>query len=134
MALDAVCKCGKLRFSSGQAPVLQLICHCQDCRDATGHDASSIAFFKKDAVDVAGETIAKTFTSARGNQTMRVACAECDTVLIDKSDAFPTLIGVITDHIAPPFQAAPSCHVWTRSRLPHVRIGVGLPEHLEGFS
>lgn len=134
MTITASCICKKVQFSSASAPILQFICHCQDCRDATGDDYSTTAFFKKDAVKITGEVTTKTYISAKGNRTTRESCAACGTPIIDKSDGFPSLLGVFANRIEAQFKAAPTCHIWTRSRLPHVSVGIGLPEHSEGLS
>jgi len=48
------CQCGDLRFTSRRALVVQLCCHCQDCREATSDEFSVIAFFPVHHVEIVG--------------------------------------------------------------------------------
>lgn len=128
------CKCGAVQFTAASAPVLQLYCHCADCRAATGADYVTTAFFPTDSLTITGALLDKVFTSANGNQTARRACTECGTFLFDTSDAFRHLTGIFTETIAAPFRAAPSCHMWVESRLSGLEIGDGLPEYPRGLS
>ncbi len=33
--INAACKCGNVSFESIKPPIIQLCCHCSDCRDAS---------------------------------------------------------------------------------------------------
>jgi hypothetical protein len=126
--LRAQCRCGDLRFTAAAAPLRQMICHCADCRDATGNDYSTTAFFKIADTTLTGATTGRRYVSARGNRTTRDACAACGTMMIDRSDGFANLIGIFVQTISPPFQAAPTLHMWTASRLAHEQNHPDLPD------
>lgn len=132
--ISANCKCGHAQFKTKAKPVLQLCCHCADCRQATGDDASSIVFFKLEKVQILGDLLPMTFTSDLGNQTQRLACGQCKQIMFDKSAGFPHLLGVLAQRIAPPFVAAPQMHVWTNSKLPHVKIPEQMKQYEKGIS
>lgn len=133
LPIKAHCKCGAVQFSATTQPAMQLVCHCADCRVATGNDYSTTAFFQSEAVSISGELHEQVFASARGNRTTRDACAKCGAVLFDRSDAFPHLIGVFTEHIAAPFRAEPSGQMWVNSRLPNTKI-LNIQEYPEGIT
>ncbi|MFK7729989.1 MAG: GFA family protein [Pseudomonadales bacterium] len=122
MSVSARCRCGKVEFSSSEPPLIQLCCHCNDCREATSNDFTTIAFFDRSATSVSGTVSSRNFTTAAGMETCREFCATCNTVMFDKSDGFPTLLGVVAEQIAAPLEANPSHHVWVKSKLPHVSI------------
>lgn len=113
---------------------MQLICHCQDCRDATGDDYSTTAFFKTDACQISGDTVDTTFVTDEGTTTTRQACGKCGCFLFDRSERFRQLVGVFANRLASPFVVTPQGHIWTSSRLPHVTTDPDLPEYPKGIS
>jgi len=136
--ISASCRCGEVRFESKEDPVIQLCCHCTDCRDvltieSKALDYATIAFFKKSTVQLRGEAGEKVYTAASGNKTVREYCTRCDAVMFDKSEGFPTLVGVFAQHIDPPFQIKPACHVWVKDKLSHVPIPEGVTQHEKGI-
>jgi len=132
-AYNAACKCGQLTFQADAAPVVQLTCHCTDCRAVTGNDYSSIAFFKSKSAQHSGARQSHEFVAKSGNKTIRETCTHCATTVFDKSDGFPGLIGVFIDRIQPPFIPNINCHVWVKSKLPAVELPSNLPCYDEGI-
>ncbi len=125
-ALVARCDCGNVESVTTEQPLLQLCCHCSDCREVTGDDFTTIAFFNSEAIGETGVVVERQFTAASGSQTARELCAECETPMFDRSAGFPTLIGVIAKQISEPFVANPSHHVWTKSRVSPVSVPEGI--------
>ncbi len=130
----AQCRCGEVTFTSSAEPVMQLSCHCTDCREATQNDFSNIAFFKMNATEVAGELIPKNYVSDAGNKTQRDACASCGTFMFDTSEGFPGLMGVFSQQIEAPFVSAPQCHVWVQSKLPQTQLSAKRVQYEKGLS
>ena len=128
---QASCECGELQVTCAEAPVVEMVCHCADCRDATGRDYSVTAFFRSSAVRIEGRTRSSTYVSAAGNSTTREACVKCDAMMLDKSSGFTKLTGVFANRILAPFAPEPSLHMWTRSRVEGVEVWPGLPEFAE---
>lgn len=115
--ISANCKCGNLQFTATENPILQVACHCTDCRDATNNAFSEVAFFKVKSTVVTGKSSSNYYVAESKNTTERVKCSECATVLLDKSEGFHGLIGVFTQHIRPPFVTSLNCHVWIKSKI-----------------
>lgn len=113
---------------------MQLVCHCQDCRDATGNDYSTTVFFNSDGCQITGDTGQNTYKTADDTLTAREFCRACGTFMFDKSERFTHLIGVFTDWIAAPFETTPQCLMWTDSRLPHVTVHPDLKAFPKGIS
>lgn len=132
--INAQCKCGKLKFTATRAPLLELVCHCADCRDATGQDFTSLVFFKVKYSSLMGETIPALYISDNGAKTQREACAHCSEFMIDRSDGFPGLIGVVAACLNAPFEANPKIHVWTQSKLPNVELPTQIKAFEKGMS
>ena len=120
--IQATCIWGNVPFQAADPPIMQMPCHCTDCRAATGNDYSNIAFFRTKVAGISGETAPHHFVASSGNKTQREACPDCGTVMFDKSDGFPQLIGVFAQQIEPPFEFNPAAHVWVKSKLPHIEI------------
>lgn len=127
------CQCGEVRFKCTAAPVVHLCCHCSDCRQATGNPASNIAFFVEAFVERRGELDIAHFKAESGSETMRESCANCHTVMFDKSAGFSALIGVFTAQIETPYLDAPSLHVWTSSKLSNVEIPADIKAFEKGL-
>jgi len=130
----AGCSCGEVEFKSTENPVIQLCCHCSDCREATISEYTTIAFFNRSTVSVSGILSVQEFTSDSGSKTARELCSKCNTVMFDKSEGFPGLIGVVTQQISAPFKAKISHHVWVKSKLPHVSIPQEVKQFEKGIS
>lgn len=131
-AIVAKCPCKALKFSSPAAPIAQLTCHCEDCRSATGDLQTATAFFRTKDTVIDGDVVQQSFLGGSGRKTMRQSCAHCGSVLFDTSENFPSLIGVLIQHIRAPFVAKPSARMWVRSKVPSVEISDGLPQFAEG--
>ena len=132
--ISASCTCGQVGFKSTEPPVIQLCCHCNDCRDASGNDYSTIAFFKLESVETSGNLAENIYTAESGSQTKRGFCSSCNALMFDTSAGFPTLIGVMTQRIHAPFALAPTRHVWVSSKLNNVSIPEGCVQHEKGIS
>jgi hypothetical protein len=118
-----------VKFRSEKSPLLQLVCHCTDCQTALGEAHANAAFFEATSCEVSGELTKRAFTASSGSATTRESCAACGAVMFDRSEGFPTLLGVMAERIAPPFTFAPACHVWTRSRAADAVLPDDLPHH-----
>lgn len=129
----AACDCKKVRFKSQENPIIQVCCHCEDCRDSLKSDFATTAFFEVNSTEIWGNTVEKTYTANSGKRTTRESCSSCGVVMFDKSEGFPSVIGVMTKQIDAPFEVNPSCHMWVSSKLPHVVIPAGMPKHEDGI-
>jgi len=88
------CHCGAVSFTIEGAPLRMAQCHCNACRRSTGTGHSVQAFFKKDQVEIKGETITHESTADSGNTRKRQFCAQCGSRLFSESSANPVAIGV----------------------------------------
>lgn len=116
--IRAHCRCGAFQFASTSAPILQLVCHCRQCREVSGQPYSNFSFFKVRDTQTTGEYRTVAFTADSGARTVREVCAACGDMLIDRTEGYPKIVGVVHECFdpAPPFR--PAHHVWTDSRLP----------------
>jgi len=132
--ITASCQCGQLKFEAESDPVLELVCHCRDCQDALQEDFASIAFFKLHETLVEGELAEKIYLAESGNETCRQYCVQCETVMFDRSEGFPNLLGVMASQLQPPFVFRTACHVYVRDRKVEVEISEGMKQYEAGIS
>jgi hypothetical protein len=126
----ASCTCGSFQFKSSRAPILQLTCHCQDCRDVAKQPSTNFAFFKLTAAEVQGATVLHHFVADSGAKTLRETCASCGDALLDRTEGFPKIVGVVAERIQPPFVFQARCHVWAASKTTDTNI----PEGMQTFA
>ncbi len=128
--IRASCTCGAVHLDCHAKPAFQAVCHCADCRAATGLPFVVTVFLPASETRIEGALNARCFLSARGNRTLREACAACAIPMFDRSDGFPALVGVFADRVEPPFSAEPRFEMWTASRTgPTPQFA-----HLPGFT
>lgn len=85
------CHCGAISYSVSGAPEHHALCHCSDCRRASGAPAVSWALFARDAVTIAGAPL----VYASSEHARRHFCGACGTSLFYTNEAiFPGQIDV----------------------------------------
>ncbi len=134
MKFNAQCQCGQLKFESDSEPVLELCCHCRDCQDALQADFANIAFFKMAETVVTGEFSEKVYLAESGNETCRQYCDHCSTIVFDRSEGFPHLLGVMSSQLQQPFESKPSCHVYVRDKKAETDIPADIKQYETGIS
>lgn len=129
--LTARCRCGQVTATAARPPFLQLVCHCQQCRDVAKTPSTGFAMFKRSDVTVTGERTVHRFVADSGANTTRETCPSCGDMMFDTTEGFPKMLGVVADRLGPPFQFAPSCHLWTENAVAPVTApaGVGVFPH-----
>lgn len=122
----AQCTCGSFRFKSASEPSFQLTCHCQQCRQVSKVPFTNFAFFKVVDTEVEGETVIHSFTADSGAKTVRESCATCGEMLLDRTEGFPGIIGVVAERLQPPYEFKAQCHVWIESKSAAVKVPDGM--------
>lgn len=91
--LKGQCHCGAIHYEMSQDTVHHALCHCQDCRRATGAPAVSWGLVALEGLKVTGEP--KIYASSEHGR--RHFCADCGTSLFYTNDViFPGQIDVQT--------------------------------------
>ncbi len=94
MKLTGSCHCGAITFAVDGEPVRMAQCHCNACRRITGTGHNVQAFFKRDDVNISGNTRTHQSTSDSGNIRTRHFCPECGSRLFSENSATPGGIGI----------------------------------------
>jgi hypothetical protein len=131
--VTARCSCGNFQFRSARAPILQLTCHCRQCRQVSGTASTNFAFFKLAEAELEGQTTVHSFVADSGCKTVRETCASCGEPLLDRTEGFPKIVGIVAERIQPPYRFEARCHVWVRSKSAEVTIPEGAISFLRGM-
>ena len=100
------CHCGAVRYEMTTEVAHHALCHCTDCRKASGAPATAWAMAAADQVTITGEPL----TYASSEHGRRLFCGACGTGLFYTNDVvFPGMIDVqsatLDDPDAIPLQA-----------------------------
>ena len=131
-SIGAHCRCGAFQLQSTSAPILQLVCHCTDCREVSGRAFSRFSFFKVRDTQTSGNFRTVVFTADSGAKTVREVCAACGDMLIDRTEGFPKVVGVVHECLDPAMPFAPTQHVWADSRAPETVLPEGVTVYAKG--
>jgi hypothetical protein len=128
-SLEGGCTCGAVRYRLTDAPMFVHCCHCTKCQTETGSAFVLNALIESDRVEtIAGapEPVMIPTESGRGQNVWR--CPDCRVALWSNYGGAADLlrfvrIGTLDD----PGALAPDVHIYTRSKLPWVRLPEGIP-------
>lgn len=122
--IEGGCFCGSVRYRVWGAPSHETNCHCSICRRTSA--APFVTWFTVPAADFEfafGEP-----TSFRSSHHgIRKFCRGCGTPLTFSSSRSPEEVDITTCSLDHPEQLPPKDHTQTRSKLPWVELGDGLP-------
>jgi hypothetical protein len=124
--LEGGCHCGAIRYSVEGAPVYHALCHCSDCRRATGAPLVSWALFRNENFSILqGEP--KAYASSENAR--RHYCADCGTSLFYTNEiVFPNMTDVQSGTLDDPGALPLQIHVQTAERVPWMKDIDALPQ------
>ena len=128
-ALQGGCACGTVRYRLTDAPMFVHCCHCTSCQTETGSAFVINALIEAGRVEgLAGapEPVMTPSDSGRGQQIWR--CPACRVaVWSNYGGADDRLRFVRVGTLDAPAQCPPDVHIYSRSKLPWVRLPDGVP-------
>ena len=122
------CSCGAVRYRLTTEPMFVHCCHCRDCQKQTGGAFAINALIETDRIEViAGEPrpISMPTDSGRPHDIHR--CPTCQTAVWSDYGRRPALRFVRVATLDDPTAIKPDVHIFTRSKLPWVRLPDGVP-------
>jgi hypothetical protein len=124
--LDGGCHCGAVRYRVQDQPVYHALCHCADCRRATGAPAVSWALFRNENFEILqGEPRAY----ASSEHARRHYCADCGTSLFYTNETiFPNMTDIQSGTLADPGALPLQIHVQTAERISWMKGIDALPQ------
>ena len=126
--LEGGCACGAVRYRLGAAPMFVHCCHCRDCQRQTGSAFVLNALIETDRISLlSGDPapVAVPTDSGRPHEIYR--CPACQTALWSDYGGRPALRFVRVGTLDDPAALTPDVHIYTRSKLPWVRLPEGVP-------
>jgi hypothetical protein len=91
---SGACLCGAVTITIKGEPQGSGQCHCKDCQKASGTGHMSLAFFKREDVDLKGETASFGVTADSGNTNTRHFCPKCGGRLYGENSARPGVMAI----------------------------------------
>ena len=109
------CHCGAVRYEVRGDPVHVALCHCADCRRASGAPMVAWAAFRSgDFACLAGQATTRNSSGA----SMRSFCADCGTGLwFVNEEALPGLVDVQSATLDDPGALVPQAQIQVAERL-----------------
>jgi hypothetical protein len=125
------CLCGAIRYEVSGAPVRMAICHCDDCRKATGAAFTTNIFVNAaDLKILTGVPKHYEHPTDSGATMTKEFCGNCGSQLFGYSSRGPEVKHVKVGTIDDASFVAPQVEVYTIRKLPYVRLQDGI-DHYE---
>ncbi|PRH86576.1 aldehyde-activating protein [Labrys okinawensis] len=118
----ARCACGAVAFEFDTDPTFVAVCHCLDCKKASGGEAAT--WFGVPTSDFTltggeGKIKAVTYIADSGNKLDRNFCTECGARLFTSNlESFPGLTFVQLGSLEKPAGIEPKLEMFVKRRLP----------------
>lgn len=114
------CACGAVTFAFDTNPDFIAICHCLDCKKASGGEAATwFAVPEADFTLLSGDPVGFHSTADSGGGLDRMACPNCHARLYTANlDNFPATVFVQIGSLDDPSFITPKLEMFTKRRLP----------------
>ncbi|HUB14040.1 MAG TPA: GFA family protein [Acetobacteraceae bacterium] len=123
--LEGGCACGAVRYRLGSAP---MFVHCRDCQRQVGSAFAINALIEADRhTVVSGETAPSLMPTDSGRPHAIFRCSACGTALWSEYGGRGSIRFVRVATLDDPAALAPDVHIYTRSKLPWVKLPDGVP-------
>jgi hypothetical protein len=124
------CLCGAIRYQVTGDPVRMAICHCDDCRRATGAAFTTNIFVKEaDLCIVQGTPKQYRHPSDSGSTMTKEFCPDCGSQLFGYSSRSAGIKHVKVGTIDDARFVKPQLEVYTVRKLPYVRLQDGIDHY-----
>lgn len=127
MGLQGGCMCGAVRYAAAGEPFNVTLCHCADCRRASGAPALAWFSVRRDALRWTRGTPSRN-PSSPGVE--RLFCGQCGTQLTwhgaGSADEIDVTIGSLDD----PNAVAPADHTFAGQQVRWLHLADGLPRYV----
>ena len=123
------CACGAVNFEFNKDPDFVAVCHCLDCKKASGGEAATwFGVPEDDFTVVRGTTTAYPYVADSGKRLDRNFCSKCGARLYTSNlESFPGLVFAQLGSLDHPELIIPKLEMFVKRRLKWVK-SLGLPE------
>lgn len=123
------CACGAVTFEFNIKPTFVAVCHCLDCKKASGGEAAT--FFGVSEADfklISGKPTAFRYVAQSGKALDRNFCPTCGArVFSTNLESFPGMVFVTLGSLDDPAAVEPALEMFTKRRLAWAKP-LGLPQ------
>jgi hypothetical protein len=124
--LEGGCACGAVRYRLTSAPLFVHCCHCRDCQRQTGSAFVLNALIEADRVELLGaEPRPDRQPTDSGLPHDIFRCEACGVAVWSRYGGVEALRFVRVGTLDDPAAVTPDVHIYTRSKLPWVRLPEG---------
>ena len=127
MSSEGGCACGGVRYRLNREPMIVHCCHCTSCQTETGSAFVINALVESDQVETligSAEPVMTPSESGRGQQVWR--CRDCKVALWSNYGGAKDILRFVrVGTLDAPGEVPPDIHIYTRSKLPWVRLPEG---------
>ena len=124
--LEGGCACGAVRYRLTSGPMFVHCCHCTDCQRQVGSAFVINALIEADRVEIlSGETTCYAMPTDSGRPHDVHRCAICGTALWSDYGRRKVMSFLRAATLDERGAIAPDVHIFTRSKLPWVRLPEG---------
>jgi hypothetical protein len=126
--LEGGCACGAVRYRLGDAPMFVHCCHCRDCQRQTGSAFVINALIETARVALlSGDPLPYRMPTDSGRPHHIYRCPACGTAVWSEYGGLASLRFVRVGTLDDPAALPPDVHIYTRSKLPWVRLPEAVP-------
>ena len=123
------CVCGAVKFAFDKDPDFIAVCHCLDCKKASGGEAATwFGVPEDDFTPISGTTKAYPYIADSGKRLDRNFCPDCGARLYTSNlESFPRLVFIQLGSLDKPELITPKLEMFVKRRQNWVKP-LGLPE------
>jgi hypothetical protein len=126
--LEGGCACGATRYRLKTKPMFVHCCHCRDCQRQTGSAFALNALIETDRIEIlSGKPEAVNMPTDSGRPHDIYRCPACRIALWSDYGRRPALRFVRVGTLDAASALPPDVHIFTRSKLPWVRLPNDMP-------
>lgn len=126
MPFPGSCFCGAIRYQIASEPMFVHCCHCLDCQKQTGSAFAVNALIERDRIEIlSGEPEVMEMKTDSGRPHDIYRCPACKSALWSDYGRRRVLSFLRVTTLDVPSAFPPDVHIFTRSRLPWVRLPEG---------
>lgn len=127
-AFEGGCSCGAVRYRLTSRPMFTNCCHCLDCQKQTGGAFAINAMIETSRIEMlAGEPVVIDMPSPSGRGHEIHRCPQCEVALWSNYGRRTWMRFVRVATLDDPHAIEPDAHIFTRSKVPWVRLPEGTP-------
>lgn len=121
------CHCGAVRFRLMSRPMFTHCCHCRDCQKQTGGAFALNTLIETDRIEMLkGEPVACSMPTESGRPHDVYRCDACGVALWSDYGRRKYLAFVRVSTLDQAHEIPPDVHIFTRSKIPWVRLPDGV--------